>query len=68
MIIRDATNNATHVISQRDGAIVYVQKIDRKKFNIVIDGEEGIVSGMMNFSRSELEKLAKNNGWESLPF
>jgi len=69
--VDDIINNATNRIEQADGAIAHVQKVGKgakARFNIVIEGEEGIVTGMLNFSKFDVKKMAANRGWENLPF
>ncbi|WP_225594830.1 hemagglutinin repeat-containing protein [Pseudomonas sp. PDM22] len=69
--VDDVINNSTHTITQLDGATVYVQKNgsgSKARYNIVVEGEGGIVTGMRNFKKFEVEKMARNQGWESLPF
>ncbi|MDP4572233.1 hemagglutinin repeat-containing protein [Pseudomonas sp. LPH60] len=69
--VDDVINNATHKVNQRDGAVVFVQKVgvgSKAKYNLVVEGEEGIVTGMRNFDRFDVQKMARNQGWESFPF
>lgn len=69
--VDDIISNATHRISQSDGATAFVQKMGRggkTRFNIVVEGERGIVTGMRNFTKQEVRNMARNQGWENLPF
>ena len=64
-------DGATHRIDQLDGALVHVQRVGRgrkTRYSFIVEGEEGIVTGMLNLTRQEVRNLATNNGWESLPF
>ncbi len=64
-------NNATHKIMQRDGATVFVQKTgsgSKARYNLVVEGERGIVTGMRNFTKQEVKNMARNQGWEDFPF
>ncbi|WP_374979210.1 hemagglutinin repeat-containing protein [Pseudomonas solani] len=64
-------DNATHAITQRDGAIVFVQKTgvgSKARYNLVVEGEKGVVTGMRNFTKQEVKNMAHNQGWEELPF
>ena len=38
------------------------------KYGLVIEGEEGVVTGMRNFDRFDVQKMARSQGWESFPF
>ena len=56
---------------QGDGATFFVQKAgagSKARYNLVVDGEKGIVTGMRNFTRQEVKNMARNQGWEGLPF
>ncbi len=69
--VDDIISNATHRISQADGATAFVQKIgrgSRARFNIIVEGEEGVVTGMLKFTKQEVRNMARNQGWEGLPF
>lgn len=59
-------DNPTHVVIQADGSRVYIQRASEKKrsYNLVIEGEEGIVTAMRNKIPQELKNLARNYGWE----
>lgn len=48
---------------QEDGATAFVKKVGRGRYNIVIEGEGGIVTAMKNLSKSEVNALARNYGW-----
>lgn len=69
--VDDIISNASHQISQKDGATVFVQKMGRggkTRFNLIVKGEKGIVTGMRNFTKQEVRNMARNQGWEGLPF
>lgn len=43
---------------QRDGATVFVQKTgagSKARYNLVVDGEKGIVTGMRNLKKQEVK-------------
>ena len=50
---------------QNDGAIVYIQRAAGRgrRYNIIIEGEEGIVTGLLNLTTRELENLGRNYGF-----
>lgn len=61
--VRDAVANATRTFAQKDGAQVFAQQINGK-FNVVVQGERGVITTFKNLSEKSLERLAKNYGWE----
>jgi filamentous hemagglutinin len=67
--VDDIIDHATHTTSQADGATVYIQRTGTRsrKYNIVIEGDEGIVTGMRNLSKHELENLGRNHGFNPSP-
>ena len=60
---------ATHVTTQADGAIVYIQRAGRRgrSYHMVIEGADGIVTGMRNLTRHELNNLGRNYGFAPYP-
>lgn len=47
---------------QRDGATVFVQKTgagSKARYNLVVEGEKGIVTGMRNFTKQEVKNMAR---------
>jgi len=60
---------ATHVTTQADGAIVYIQRAGRRgrSYRMVIEGADGIVTGMLNLTRHELNNLGRNYGFAPHP-
>nr|BFD41365.1 hypothetical protein FFPRI1PSEUD_28640 [Pseudomonas sp. FFPRI_1] len=69
--VDDVINNAAHKVNQSDGAVVFVQKAvagSKEKYSLVVEGEEGIVTDMRNFDRLDVQKMARNQGWENFPF
>jgi len=64
-------SGATHKVTQRDGAVVFLQKTGvggKTRFSFVVMGEKGIVTGMRDFKKEDVRKIAYNQGWEGLPF
>ena len=55
--------NATRSGIQRDGARVFVQEVEGR-FNVVVQGERGVVTSLRNISEKAMGRLAKNYGWE----
>jgi filamentous hemagglutinin len=67
--VDDVIDNPTRVAPQKDGAIVYIQRVGRrrKRYHIVIVGDIGIVTGMRNLEPRELRRLGKKYGFDSNP-
>lgn len=67
--VDDIIDNAARTATQADGATVYIQRAGPRgrKYNIVIVGTGGIVTGMRNLSRHELENLGRNYGFHPYP-
>lgn len=51
----DAVANATRTFSQRDGARVFVQELNGK-FNVVVQGERGVITTFKNLSQKSLDR------------
>ena len=62
-------DNALRITTQSDGATVYIQRVGgrRRKYNIVIVGNRGIVTGLREISPGELRRLGQNHGFDSNP-
>lgn len=61
--VRDAIANATRTFTQKDGAQVFAQEIGGR-FNVVVQGDRGVVTTFKNLSEKSLERLGKNYGWK----
>jgi hypothetical protein len=49
--------------SQADGAIVRALQNEAGRFNVVIDGDRGLVTTFSNLSQKSFDRLARNYGW-----
>ena len=61
--VRDVVANATRTFGQKDGARVFAQEVNGR-FNVVVQGERGVITTFKNLSQKSLDRLAKNYGWE----
>jgi hypothetical protein len=52
------------VLSQTDGASVYIKDIGSGKFNVIVEGENGVVTALKNIGQNSLDRLGKNYGWK----
>jgi hypothetical protein len=50
---------------QRDGATVFFKEVAPGKFNVIVEGERGVVTALKNISEKSAARLAKNYGWFS---
>ena len=64
--VDDIIDHATRMTTQTDGATVYIQRVGRRgrRYNIVIEGADGIITGMLNLTRHELNNLGQNYGFD----
>jgi hypothetical protein len=67
--VDEIVDQATRVTTQADGATVYIQRAGTrsKRYNVIIEGVEGIVTGLRNLTKHELENLGKNYGFQPNP-
>lgn len=52
---------------QANGAIAHVGQLDENSYNVIVTGENGILTAMRGLTRSELNNLARNYGWTGYP-
>lgn len=68
-LVDDIIENYSRRTTQDDGATVYIQRAAgrKRRYNIVIEGEEGIVTGLLNLTVRELQNLGQNYGFDFNP-
>jgi filamentous hemagglutinin len=67
-MVDDIIENYSRRTSQGDGATVYIQRAKgTRRYNIVIEGDEGIVTGILNLTARELGNLGRNYGFDTNP-
>ncbi len=59
-----ATKTGGFIKTQADGALVYIKEIASGKYNVIVEGEKGIITGLKNIDIKALNNLAKNYGWK----
>jgi ABC-type sulfate transport system substrate-binding protein len=66
-LVDNIIENYSRRTTQDDGATVYIQRVGgrTKRYNIVIEGTEGIVTGLLNLTPRELENLGRNYGFNA---
>ena len=57
------TKMTSNIKTQGDGAKVYIKEIDNGKFDIIVEGEIGIITALKNIDKKSLERLTKNYNW-----
>jgi filamentous hemagglutinin len=67
--VDDIMDHPTRTTTQADGATVYIQRAGPRgrKYNIVIEGDEGVVTGMRDLSKHELDNLGRRYGFNPHP-
>jgi hypothetical protein len=58
-----AETKTGRIMTQADGAKVYVKEIRPGRFNVIVEGERGIITGMKNLDQRAIANLARNYGW-----
>jgi RHS repeat-associated protein len=58
----DVIANPTQTLSQADGAQVYVQQVG-DRYNVVVQGNRGVITNLKNLSQKSFNRLARNYGW-----
>lgn len=57
------TKNTTNIKTQGDCAKVYIKEVSSGKFNVIVEGDRGIITALKNISQKSLERLMKNYNW-----
>ncbi len=48
---------------QADGATVYLHEVSPGKYNVVVEGNKGIITTMKTWSQKSIDRIGKNHGW-----
>ena len=62
--ISDLKLSPSKVMSQTDGASVYIKDIGNGKFNVIVESENGVVTALKNIGQNSLDRLSNNYGWK----
>ena len=62
--ISDLKLSPSKIMTQTDGASVYIKDIGSGKFNVIVESENGVVTALKNIGQNSLDKLSKNYGWK----
>lgn len=52
------------IMKQGDGANVFIKNLGDGKYNVIVEGETGVITALKNISEKSLERLANNYKWE----
>jgi hypothetical protein len=58
-----AARESGSVMTQADGATVYILQNAAGRFNVAVYGERGLITTFQNLSQKSLDRLARNYGW-----
>jgi hypothetical protein len=58
-----AATKASHTLKAKDGATVYLHQAGPGKFNVVIEGERGLITQFRHMTPASVRRLAINYGW-----
>jgi len=58
-----AVRQGGRVMTQADGATVRILQNEAGRFNVVVEGERGIITTFENLSQKSLDRLGRNYGW-----
>lgn len=50
--------------TQSDGARVYIREMSPGRFNVIVQGERGVITAFRNIRQGALDRLVKNYGWK----
>jgi filamentous hemagglutinin len=64
-VVDDIIDYAMRITTQTDGATVYIQRAGRRgrNYDIVVKGEDGIITSMLNLTRHKMNNLGRNYGF-----
>ena len=57
------TKSTNIIKAQADGAKVYIKDIGGGRFNVIVEGDRGIITALKNISQKSLDRLSKNYKW-----
>jgi RHS repeat-associated protein len=58
------TKGGGKVLTQADGAKVFLHEVSPGKFNVIIEGDRGIITGLKGLDQNAINNLSKNYGWK----
>jgi hypothetical protein len=58
------TKSTNIIKTQANGAKVYIKEVSSDRFNVIIEGNKGVVIASKNISQKALDRLSNNYGWK----
>ncbi|HEV3319323.1 MAG TPA: DUF6531 domain-containing protein [Solirubrobacteraceae bacterium] len=58
-----ALTKSGEVLTQSDGATVYLKETSSGRFNVIVEGQRGVVTALKNIPQGAVNRLAQNYGW-----
>jgi hypothetical protein len=55
---------AGRALTQADGAAVRVLEVAPGRFNVVVEGDRGIITTFKSLSQQSIDRLSRNYGWK----
>jgi hypothetical protein len=68
--VDDVIENPTRTTTQTDGGTVYIKRVGsgrQRKYDVVIESDRGIVTGVRNLRPQELKNMGRRNGFNPNP-
>ena len=62
--ISDLKLSPDNIMTQSNGASVYIKNVTDDKFNVIVEGDNGVVTALKNISQKALDRLSNNYGWK----
>jgi len=60
------TKQTTTIKTQTDGARVYIKEITPGRFNVIVEGANGVITAFKNIRQGALDRLTRNYGWREI--
>jgi RHS repeat-associated protein len=50
-------------LTQADGATVYLKEVSSGRFNVIVEGQRGVVTALKNITQGAVDRLSAKYGW-----
>jgi hypothetical protein len=58
-----ALTKSGETLTQADGATVYLKEVAAGRFNVIVEGQRGVVTALKNIPASAVNRLKSGYGW-----
>jgi RHS repeat-associated protein len=58
-----ALTKSGEALTQADGATVYLKEVASARFNVIVEGQRGVITALKNIPQGAVERLASGYGW-----